>query len=190
MKKICSVLLASALAFTLSSVQATTVIPPSFDQLVQQAELIFQGTVTDVHAQWVGEGGQRHIESYITFTVEDAVKGKPGQTYTLRMFGGTVGDQGMAISDAPKFAVGDRDILFVENNGTQVIPLVGIMYGRFHVKKDEAGGEVVTQNEGQPVKSVARLGREMDSVVDQTTEPTMTAAEFKAAVRSKLQEAR
>src|SRR6476661_7049077 len=103
MKKVRSILLASAFAFALSSVEATTVIPPSFDQLVQQAELIFQGTVTDVHAQWVGEGGQRHIESYITFSVEEAVKGKPGQTYTLRMFGGVVGDQGMAISDAPKF---------------------------------------------------------------------------------------
>src|SRR3954471_7442930 len=185
MKKIRSILLAAAFAFTFSAVEATTVIPPSFDQLVQQAEMIFQGTVTDVRAQWVGEGGQRHIESYITFAVEDAVKGKPGQTYTIRMFGGTVGDQGMAISDAPKFAVGDRDILFVENNGTQIIPLVGIMYGRFHVTRDDAGGEVVMQNEGRPVKNVARLGREMDSAVDETAEPAMTTAAFKAAVRSK-----
>ena len=190
MKKFRSILLASAFAMALSSVEATTVIPPSFDQLVRQAELIFQGTVTEVHAQWVGEGGQRHIESYITFSVEEAVKGKPGQTYTLRMFGGVVGDQGMAISDAPKFAVGDRDILFVENNGTQIIPLVGIMYGRFHVKRDETGGEVVTQNEGQPVKNVARLGREMDSAVDETVAPTLTATAFKAAIRSKLEESR
>src|SRR4051812_39034327 len=190
MKKIRSILLAAAFGFTFSAVEATTVIPPSFDQLVQQAELIFQGTVTDVHAQWVGEGAERHIESYITFSVEDAVKGKPGQTYTMRMFGGTVGDQGMAISDAPKFTVGDRDILFVENNGTQIIPLVGIMYGRFHVKKDDAGEEVVTQNEGRAVKNVARLGREVDSVVEETAEPTLTAAAFKAAVRTKLQEAR
>lgn len=106
------------------------------------------------------------------------------------MFGGTVGDQGMAISDAPKFAVGDRDILFVENNGTQIIPLVGIMYGRFHIKKDEVGDEVVTQNEGQPVKSVARLGRAMDSAVEETAEPSLTATAFKAAIRSRLQEAR
>jgi hypothetical protein len=190
MKKIHLVLLASALAFTFPAANATTVIPPSFDQLVQQAELIFQGTVTNVRAQWVGEGGERHIESYITFAIEEAVKGKPGQSYTLRMFGGTVGDQGMAISDAPKFAVGDRDILFVENNGTQIIPLVGIMYGRFHVKKDDAGSEVVTQNEGQPVKNVARLGREMDSAVQETAEPALTTTAFKAAIRSKLQEAR
>src|SRR5690242_10890886 len=104
MKKIHSILLAAALALSVHPVEATTVIPPSFDQLVGQAEMIFQGTVTNVRAQWVGEGGQRHIESYITFAVEDALKGKPGASYTLRMFGGQVGDQGMAISDAPKFA--------------------------------------------------------------------------------------
>ena len=189
MKNISLALLASALLCTVGLVGATTVIPPSFDQLVHQAELIFQGTVTDVHAQWVGEGAQRHIESYITFKIEEAVKGKPGQTYTMRMFGGTVGDQGMAVGDAPKFVVGDRDILFVENNGTQVIPLVGIMYGRFHVKRDDTGGEVVTQNEGQPVKSVAQLSRDMDAPVEQTAAPAMTAAAFKAAIRSALETA-
>ena len=48
-------------------VTATTVIPPSFEQLVQQAELIFQGTVTDVRSIWEGEGAQRHISTYVTF---------------------------------------------------------------------------------------------------------------------------
>jgi len=41
----------------------------------------------------------------------------------------------MEVTDAPKCKVGDRDILFVENNGTQFVPLVGIMHGRFRVKK-------------------------------------------------------
>src|SRR2546425_469890 len=35
---------------------ATTVIPPSFDDLVGRAEMIFQGTVTDVRSEWTGEG--------------------------------------------------------------------------------------------------------------------------------------
>src|SRR5437660_665891 len=101
------------------SALATTVIPPSFDELVSRAEVIVQGTVTDVRSQWVGEGGQRHINSYVTFKVEDAIKGKPGAQITLQMLGGTVGSETMEVTDAPKFKVGDRDILFVENNGTQ-----------------------------------------------------------------------
>ena len=42
------------------------------------------------------------------------------------VYGGTVGEDSMGISDAPVFIVGDHDILFVENNGTQAIPLVEI----------------------------------------------------------------
>ena len=58
----------------------------------------------------------------------------------------------MEVTDAPKFKVGDRDILFVENNGTQFVPLVGIMHGRFRVKKDEAGRDAAFTNEGSPFK--------------------------------------
>src|ERR1700741_2233652 len=113
-----------SLAFT--RVSATTVIPPTFEQLVQQAELIFQGTVTDSRSVWEGEGGQRHIETYVTFQVEENVKGQAGTSYVIRMLGGTVGDETMEVTDTPKFRVGDREILFVEHNNEQFIPLVGI----------------------------------------------------------------
>jgi hypothetical protein len=189
MKKAHSLFLSIALIVSMRAALATTVIPPSFDQLVQQAEVIFQGSVTDVRSQWVGEGAQRHIVSYITFSIEEGIKGDVGQSYTLRMFGGTVGEDAMGISDAPEFKVGDRDILFVENNGTQAIPLVGIMHGRFRVERDQSGADVVTRNEGEPVKNVARIGRDLEDSSSQTAEPNLTAAAFKAAVRSKLQSA-
>jgi hypothetical protein len=184
MKRIGYLALLSASIAVLSSTQGTTVIPPTFDELVAQAEVIFQGDVTNVSSQWVGEGAQRHIVSYVSFKVEDALKGSPGETYTIRMFGGTVEDETMEVSDAPKFKVGDKEILFVENNGSQVVPLVGMMHGRFHVRRDHSGQEVVTTNEGEPVKNVARLGSE---AADSSTNTTLTPADFKAAVKSKLQ---
>src|SRR5437016_11891433 len=58
---------------------ATTVIPPSFDDLVGRAEMIFQGTVTGVRSEWTGEGAQRHIMSYVTVKVEETIKGKIGR---------------------------------------------------------------------------------------------------------------
>ena len=186
MKKF-SLLLSLAFAAGLPCAKATTVIPPTFDELVAQAETIFQGVVTDVTSQWVGEGGQRHIVSYVTFNVEETLKGNAGQKkYTIRMLGGTVDGESMGVSDAPKFKVGDKDILFVEHNGTQFIPLVGIMHGRFHVKRDQRGQDMVTNHEDQPVKNVARLGRDEDSPGG-ANEPSLTVADFKAAVKSKLQ---
>src|SRR5436305_2540011 len=159
MRKLSYLLLSLTCLAALHASQATTVIPPTFDELVDQAEVIFQGDVTDVQSQWVGEGAQRHIVSYVTFKVDEALKGSPGQSYTIRMLGGTVDGETMAVSDAPKFKAGDKEILFVQNNGSQFIPLVGIMHGRFHVQRDQSGQEVVTNNEGEPMRNVGRLGR-------------------------------
>jgi hypothetical protein len=181
--------LCATLAFSVA--RATTVIPPTFDELVARAELIFDGTVTDVKSQWVGEGAQRHIVSYVTVQVADPLKGSPGQSYTLRMLGGTVGEETMEVSDSPKFRVGDRDILFVENNGKQFIPLVGIMHGRFHVERDDAtGAETVLTDGGRTISDVQTLGREEDGAGSKATtnavERPLDAEAFKAAIRSKL----
>jgi len=186
MKKVGYFFLSLVFAGGLDSLKATTVIEPTFDELVAQAEVIFQGVATDVTSQWVGEGAQRHIVTYVTFKVEETLKGNPGQSYTIRMLGGTVDGETMGVSDAPKFKIGDKDILFVQNNGSQFIPLVGIMHGRFHVKRDQAGQEIVTNNEEEPVKNVARLGR-AEETEPSVSEANLTAADFKAAVKSKVQ---
>jgi hypothetical protein len=167
-----------------AGITATTVIPPTFDQLVRQAELIFQGTVTDARSVWEGEGGQRHIETYVTFKVDDNVKGDAGNSYTIRMLGGTVGDQTMEVSDAPKFKVGDRDILFVEHNYDQFVPLVGIDHGRFHIQHDDATGrDIVVNGEGEPVRDLTKLGREEQSA---TGAAAMSPEQLKAAVKIQL----
>ena len=166
-----------------ASLSATVVIPPTFEQLVDQAEVIFHGSVTNVSSQWVGEGAERHIVSYITFKVKDAIKGSPGHSYTMRTFGGTVGEETMKIGDGPEFQVGDDDVLFVENNGTQVVPLVGIMFGRFHVRKDASGQEVITTNEDQPLRNVAGLAR---GEAAEGTGPAMSLGAFKAAIQGRL----
>jgi hypothetical protein len=165
---------------------ATTVIPPSFDELVNQAQVIFQGEVTNVQCEWAGEGAQRHIVSYVTFHVADALKGSVGSSYTIRMLGGTVDGETMGVADAPTFKVGDKEVLFVENNGSQFVPLVGIMHGRFHLQAAANGREIVTNNEGHAVKSVARLGLGRGSATV-GNEADLTTDDFKTAVRQQLQ---
>jgi hypothetical protein len=186
MKKTNYLLVVGSLIASAVSLSATTVIPPTFEQLVDQAQVIFQGTVTRVNAEWVGEGADRHIATFVTFEVKDALKGAPGKTYTMRQFGGTVEGETMGISDAPQFTVGDENILFVENNGSQVVPLVGIMYGQFHVRKNGAGQELVTTNEDQPLTDVSKLGHD-EAAASAAPAPAMTATAFKAAIQSRLQ---
>jgi len=177
-------LLAFTIILTLGRLSATTVIPPTFDQLVQQAELIFQGTATNVRCVWEGEGAQRHISTYVTFQIAESVKGNPGSSYTIRLLGGTVGDETMEVTDTPKFKVGDRDILFVEHNNEQFVPLVGINHGRFHVQRDEqTGRDIVVNSEGAPVRNLTKLGREEESV---SAAAAISPEELKSAVHQHL----
>jgi hypothetical protein len=186
MKLLRSLFLLSLTALALPASRATTVIPPTFDELVTRAETIFEGTVTAMRSEWTGEGSNRHIVTYVTFKVEDGMKGAAGSEYTIRMFGGTVDGNTMEVTDAPRFKVGDRDILFVEHNGTQFIPLVGIMHGRFHVQPDETGAtERITKDNGATVADVAKLGQDEVAAV---TGKAMSKAEFKAAIRQKMAE--
>jgi hypothetical protein len=187
MKLLRSLFLMSCAGLALVSVRATTVIPPTFDQLVRDAEFIFQGTVTDKRSEWMGEGAQRHIVSYVTFSVEDALKGAPGKSYTIRMLGGTMGDETQAVADAPRFKVGDRDILFVEHNNSQFIPLVGIMHGRFRLQTDAGGREIVAKDNGAALANVAKLGADEEAA---SAGPALSVADFKSAIRQKLAQLR
>ncbi len=175
------------IGIALIRVSATTVIPPTFEQLVQQAEFIFQGTVTNTQSVWVGEGAQRHIETYVTFQVEDNVKGQAGSSYTIEMLGGTVGDETLEIVDTPKFKAGDRDILFVEHNNDQFVPLVGIGYGRFHVQRDEqTARDVVVTDEGEAVRDLTQLGRNEKAATVADVSQAITPDALKTAVRQQL----
>ncbi len=193
MKTLKSLIAASCAAIALHTAQATTVIPPSFDELVAQAQVIFEGTVTETQSQWAGEGASRRIVTYVTFKVDDAIKGDPGATYTLRMLGGTVDGHTMEVTDSPKFKVGDRDIVFVENNGSQFIPLVGIMHGRYRVQLDKVTGkEVVITNSGHALKDVTQIGHEdahdhgTAATTQSVTSGALATSDFKSAIRAKL----
>ena len=163
---------------------ATTVIPPKFDELVSRAQIIFEGEVTGLQSQWIGEGSEHRIVTFVTFKVDETLKGDPGASYSIRMLGGTVDGRTMEVTDAPKFKVGDHDLLFVENNGSQFIPLVGIQHGRFRVQKDQAGRDTLVTGQGQPLTDVSQLGS--NEGVMAHTKAALSLNDFKSAIRSQI----
>src|SRR5688572_15986612 len=80
-------------------VEATTVVPPSFAELVGEADAIYRGRVTSVQARRVerpdGEGSL--IKTFVTFAVERVLKGPEQTQITLEFLGGTVGEETMAV---------------------------------------------------------------------------------------------
>ncbi|CAN5651724.1 hypothetical protein BH18VER1_BH18VER1_12030 [soil metagenome] len=186
MKMFRPLFVAAAALLAVHTAPATTVVPPDFDELVDEAETIFQGTCLEARSQWVGEGTERHIVTFVTFRVDEVLKGQPGATYTLRMMGGTVDGTTMEVSDAPKFKPGNRDILFVEHNGQQFIPLVGIMHGRYKIERDQTTGqESVLTNYGSAVSDVRSLGKD-ERETARAVGKAMAPGQFKAAIKAKL----
>ena len=178
------VLVVLALGATAFTARATTVIPPDFDHLVSRAQVIFEGDVTGIQSQWIGEGSEHRIVTFVTFKVDDALKGDVGATYTIRMLGGTVDGKTMTVTDAPKFAVGDHDLLFVENNGRQFVPLVGISHGRVRIQKDQAGAETLVTGEDQPLADVNQLGTDEAKVAHNRR--SLSLNDFKQTVRDRV----
>lgn len=159
MKKICCSIYLSGTSLILmlmlacSSVYAASVRQVSMDQMLTTCQFVFQGRVTAIEARQ-NEG--RRIHSYVTFAIEEVIKGQySGDQITLSFLGGTVGGITMAVSDMQLPRVGERGVYFVESlERSQVNPLYGWSQGHFLVERDEAGDDRVMTSGKQPVLEV------------------------------------
>jgi hypothetical protein len=138
---------------------ATTVIPPTFEQLTDRAELIFIGKVVSSRSEWRNAGGKRAIFTLVEFEKQEVLKGEMGVSITLQFLGGKVGDATMEIDGVPKFRPGDRDFLFIKGNGVQVSPVVGLFHGKFGLRKDEnSGRNILIQHDGKVLRDISEIG--------------------------------
>lgn len=136
----------------------TSVIAPSFEQLVGRADLVFTGQAVAQRAEWKDINGRNSIVTLITFRVEQVHKGQAGRTVTLQFLGGQVGDVALEVAEMPKFGAGERAVLFVEGNGASVSPIIGFYHGRFPLRKDATGRDSIRKHDGEPLTDVAELG--------------------------------
>lgn len=142
-------------------VNATSVIPPTFTELVDKAQTVFVGETIDVRSQWVATPSGPAIFTRVTFRVDRIIKGHVGPVTVLEFLGGRVGDDALEIAGMPRFRSGDRDLLFVDDRGRQMSPIVGFMHGRFRLMRDPATGrDLVSRYNYQALTSVDELGRE------------------------------
>jgi hypothetical protein len=143
---------------------ATSVREVSLNEMLQQSQFVFEGTVTAIEAR---ENSQKRIHTYVTFEIKDIIKGKyHSNIITLSFLGGTVGDVTMAVSDMRLPQEGEHGIYFVESlERLQVNPLYGWSQGHFIVERDVTGIERVMTNRGLPITGV------VDQMPDKQTTP-------------------
>jgi hypothetical protein len=138
---------------------ATTVVPPTFAEMADRADLVFVGKVVGSQAEWSAAGTNQAIFTMVEFHTEEILKGTAARSVTLRFLGGTVGGMTLEVVAVPKFKPGDRVLLFVEANGVQFCPLVGVYHGKFGVRKDvKSSRDIMLMHDGKPLRDIAEIG--------------------------------
>ena len=148
--------IAAVLALVLLSAMAhaTTVVKKTFDDLLKESDAIVLGTVSDVASQYVGE--KKDIVTHVTLSNLTVLHGAlAASTLVLRQEGGDVQGDVVHIEGSPVFSKGDRVIVFIKGNGTEMIPFVGWTQGVFRVFQDSATKkERITDHEGNHVTGI------------------------------------
>jgi hypothetical protein len=192
-------LLAFALAFTLAltPARATSVIPPTFPELVDEADAIYRARVTAVAARRVpAPDGTPVIKTFVTFAIERTLKGPDRPDLTLEFLGGTVDGETLVVSGMPRFSAGSVDYVFVQRNGLQFCPLVAVMHGRYRIKRDDAAASTyVARDNGTPLTDLAQISLPLTALpaaLSAATAPAarraaFTPAAFESAVTGEVQ---
>ncbi len=146
-----------AIAFAISSVAiATTVVPPTFEALVDDAEQICRLQVTRLESRASITGGRKVVHTYVHGKVVRPLKGELGETIVLRLLGGKADGVRMSVVDMPTFRVGETHVVFLRGNGRAFCPLVGVMYGGYRVERNaQSGEERVLRSNGEPLRQTS-----------------------------------
>ena len=160
-----------ALLALLPASRATTVIVPDFDTMVGRSDYIVRAVVKSVASEWrenTSKPGRRYIGTLVELDVKEVIKGTPPSPLVLTLVGGRIGDRQLTIDGAPKFTVGQESILFVQGNGRQIVPLVGMSHGFYPVRRDKRTGESQVMHSGGQLIYSERELTQPESVVSPT----------------------
>jgi hypothetical protein len=120
---------------------ATTVVPLSFEQLVNESVSVVYGRVTDVRPQWTDD--RRFIESVVSIEILKGMKGAARNSVSFTVPGGQVGRYVNVIPGAPVFATGDLAVVFLTAHGPRLPVTTGLTQGVYRVQRDVRSGEML-----------------------------------------------
>jgi hypothetical protein len=152
---------------------ATTIVPLRFDEVVRQAGLVVEGTVTEIRV-WptgadlppapqaavsalsptapIGAGveGGRSLFTEVTLRVGSQIGGDPAPEIRFTLAGGSKDGESFKVFGMPEFEVGGRYIVMLRPDYEQTnVPVVGVSQGFFEVASDPAtGGERLLNADG------------------------------------------
>lgn len=173
-------------------VRATSVLPLGLDRIVHDARVIFQGTVTGVRSERDPETGW--IVSYVTFRVDDALKGAVGSTYVVKQIGGRLPDgESYHVDGVPSYVPGRSYVMFLTGPSTVGLSSpIGLSQGKFRIESSANGAEVSNGRDFREMTARIPRGSLPPAVrarIEQKAGgrvPTLALDDFKQLVRQRI----
>lgn len=129
--------------FLSSALMATSVLPLSFDQLVTDADRVFQGRCIE-NRQALDPDLNIQV-TYTTFEIEESLKGVLQNPLTIKQAGGSQQGGRLLIQGVPEFTVGSEYVVFLYGTSSQGFSSpVGLQQGQFTVIQNAQGQPQVT----------------------------------------------
>lgn len=127
----------------LSPSWATTVLPVSLENMIDDAAIAFEGTCLENRT--VRDPDTNMIVTFTAFAVKDVLKGKVAATHTIKQIGGRLESEDLVykIHGVPTFTVGAEYVVFLA--GVSKIGFsspIGLSQGQFSVRTNAKGKTV------------------------------------------------
>jgi len=163
-------------AAALAPLDALTMAPMTFEELVESASAVVYARVAEVRGQMAAD---RHsIDSVITLEPLRYLKGDFGPSLVMRLPGGRVGNVIQVLPGAPVLQEGDLAVVFLAAHGPAIPGAVGLGQGIFRVVYDAQARQALVSP--PPLKS-SDLGRVVRGAADRRA---LTLDAFAASVRA------
>jgi hypothetical protein len=163
-----------------AAVSAHIEAPVDFRTLVESAETIARGQVTDVRGMRLPSG---EIVSVATVAVEDTLKGAGGRFLSVIVPGGAIGRVRTVMPGAPVLHVNDAAFFLLRRGADNVWRLVSLSSGLYRLRRESATGRIVID----PPAVVGQTAAAGTVVRGSALRHPMSVLEFQAFVRLMVQ---
>jgi len=121
--------------FAATPVVSALMVKISMEDLTKEADVIVIGDIKEVESRW--SLGRTTINTYVTLSVENYIKGGEGQeTLTIITQGGSKWGFTVWVEDAPDFTKNEKVLVFLKKAGRE-FNVAGLVQGKYIIENEE-----------------------------------------------------
>lgn len=165
---------------TTTGVEAGTAVRLDIDELVDGADLVFEGRVSATRSL---ESAPGRIETEYTIDVDRTFWGAELGQRTFRLPGGVLPDgSGLVLPGMPTISTGEDTLMFLSAEGSSGVRMpVGLAQGKLSVVTSLGGARVFTRQQGQLSMADPASGAVQHAGAAEQLDYAETIAEIRAA---------